>query len=131
MPGAAEPGDRFGAAVSIKLPGRARPGVEVDAAIGAPNEDIGSLADAGAVTVVRDVYFDDFPGASASIRTLPGSPAWRRRATGSAGVWTPCGSVAPARLAVGVPGEDVGSDANAGSVQLFSSNNITLTPGPA
>ena len=25
------------------------------------------------------------------------------------------------RLAVGVPGEDVGSDSNAGSVQLFSS----------
>jgi hypothetical protein len=33
------------------------------------------------------------------------------------------------RLAVGIPGEDVGSAGNAGSVQLFSSNNITITPG--
>ena len=35
------------------------------------------------------------------------------------------------RLAVGVPGEDVGAAANAGSVQLFSSNESTLTPGAA
>ena len=33
------------------------------------------------------------------------------------------------RLAVGVPGEDVGSAANAGSVQLFSSDESNLAPG--
>ena len=38
-------------------------------------------------------------------------------------------SIGTTRLAVGVPGEDVGAAGNAGSVQLFSSNESTLTPG--
>ena len=33
------------------------------------------------------------------------------------------------RLAVGVPGEDIGSATDAGSVQLFSGNGSSLTPG--
>ena len=35
------------------------------------------------------------------------------------------------RLAVGVPGEDIGSDANAGSVQLFTSDTEDIDPGPS
>ena len=56
IPGAAESGDRFGAAVSLGylLGDRGT----VDAAVGTPNEDIGSRADAGAVTIVRDLHFD-------------------------------------------------------------------------
>ena len=33
------------------------------------------------------------------------------------------------RLAVGIPGEDVGSASNAGSVQLFTFNGVSLDPG--
>ena len=35
------------------------------------------------------------------------------------------------RLAVGVPGEDIGADANAGSVQLFTSDTEDIDPGPS
>ena len=71
IPGAAEPGDRFGASISINYLVGAT-GI-VDVAVGAPNEDIGRLADAGQVTVLRDVY-DEIDGA-ARLR-----PELRRRA---------------------------------------------------
>ena len=54
IPGAAEAGDRFGAAVSLSY----LSGVDdfVDCAVGAPNEDVGSVTNAGAVTIVQDIY---------------------------------------------------------------------------
>ena len=55
IPGAAEAGDRFGAAVSLNYLLGPDPAL-VDVAVGVPNEDIGSTADAGAVTVVQDIY---------------------------------------------------------------------------
>ena len=54
IPGTAEAGDRFGAALSINYSGRL--GGIVDVAVGVPNEDIGSLADAGSVIVLQDLY---------------------------------------------------------------------------
>ena len=127
IPGAAEPGDRFGAAVSLNY--LVGPGGEVDAAIGAPNEDIGSLADAGAVTVVRDIYFDDLPeGGIALDQNSPGVPGVAEAGDRFGRSLDTVRVGGTGRLAVGVPGEDVGSDASAGSVQLFSSNGTTLTP---
>ena len=46
----------------------------VDAAVGAPNEDIGSLADAGAVTIVRDIYSTTLEGGIALDQNSPGVP---------------------------------------------------------
>ena len=34
----------------------------VDLVVGVPNEDIGSVADAGAISVIKDVYDEEFPG---------------------------------------------------------------------
>ncbi len=94
-----------------------------------PNEDIGSIADAGAITVIKDVYFEEFLGSQ-------GLPSGLTRSAGTAEAGDQFGRSldtvrvgGTTRLAVGVPGEDVGSDSNAGAVQLFSSNNITITPG--
>ncbi|HSU34616.1 MAG TPA: hypothetical protein VLJ88_03050 [Propionibacteriaceae bacterium] len=127
IPGAAETGDRFGAALSInQLIGE---NGTVDVAVGVPNEDIGSLADAGSVIILQDLYDpvetgiaidqnsagvpgvveagDRFGRSLDSIKVISNSTSW---------------------LAIGVPGEDVGSRRNAGSVQLFRSNQITLSP---
>ena len=132
VPGAAEAGDRFGAAVSINhflTFDASHPTFEIDVVVGSPNEDIGTAVDAGSVTVVKDVYFDEFPGSVAFSQDSAGVPGvveagdrlGRNLDTVRVGGTT--------RLAVGIPGEDVGSRSNAGSVQLFSSNNITITPG--
>ncbi|MET0693389.1 MAG: FG-GAP repeat protein, partial [Propionibacteriaceae bacterium] len=123
IPGAAEAGDRFGAAVTLNyLVGEK---TTVDAAVGVPNEDVGTLADAGAVTVIRDVYFDP-TGISLDQSTagVAGDPEKGDRFGES------LDSIqvgATTRLAVGVSHEDVGSAGDAGSVQLFSSNGATLT----
>ena len=126
IPGAAEPGDRFGASVSLNyLVGSA--GV-VDAAVGAPNEDIGSLADPGQVTILRDIY-DEIDGGIVYDQNFPGVPGAAEAGDrfGRSLDTVKVGATS-SRLAVGIPGEDVGSDANAGSVQLFSSNTTTVTP---
>ncbi len=125
IPGGAEAGDRFGAAVSLNY----LSGVDgfVDAAVGVPNEDIGTRADAGAVTIVQDIY--DPPESGIGLdQNSPGVPGaveagdqfGRSLDTVQVGGTT--------RLAVGIPGEDIGSDGNAGSVQLASSNGETLIP---
>ena len=128
IPGVAEAGDRFGAALSINyLVGS---GGIVDVAVGVPNEDIGSLADAGSVIVLQDLY-DPVETAVALDQNSAGVPGVAEagdrfgRSLDSVNVI----SDGTTRLAVGVPGEDVGAAANAGSVQLFSSNESTLTPG--
>jgi hypothetical protein len=126
VPGSTEPGDRFGASVSLNyLLGDA---LIADVAIGSPNENVGSLVDAGTVTIVRDlllgsdgavVYDQDSPG----VASVPESGdrfgySLDAMRTGST-----------TRLAVGVPYEDVGSAASAGLVQLFSGDGNTLTAG--
>ena len=129
VPGSAEAGDRFGAAVSInQLLGGSGSSV-IDLVVGVPNEDVGSIADAGAISVIKDVYDEEFPGSQDFHQDSPGVP-------GSAETGDQFGRSldtvrvgGTARLAVGVPGEDVGSDSNAGAVQLFTSNNVTITPG--
>ena len=119
IPGTAEAGDRFGAAVSINY--LVGDGGTVDVAVGVPNEDIGSLADAGSVIVLQDLY-DPVETAVAldqNSAAVPGvAEAGDRfgRSLDSVNV----NSISTSRLAVGVPGEDVGAAGNAGSVQLFS-----------
>ena len=128
IPGTAEAGDRFGAALSINY--LVGDGGTVDVAVGVPNEDIGSLADAGSVIVLQDLY-DPVETAVAldqNSAAVPGvAEAGDRfgRSLDSVNV----NSISTSRLAVGVPGEDVGAAGNAGSVQLFSSNESILTPG--
>ena len=128
IPGAAEAGDRFGAALSINyLVGS---GGIVDIAVGVPNEDIGSLADAGSVIILQDQYDPVETGVALDQNSagVPGvAEAGDRfgRSLDSVNVI----SDGTTRLAVGVPGEDVGPAANAGSVQLFGSDESNLAPG--
>jgi hypothetical protein len=134
VPGTAEEGDRFGAAVSINhflsvVPDNPATFL-IDVVVGSPNEDIGSLADAGTVTVVRDVYFDEFPGSVSFSQDSPGVPGIVEGGDRFGRSLDTVRVSGTTRLAVGIPGEDVGSESNAGSVQLFSSNNAsTITPG--
>ena len=122
IPGVAEAGDRFGAAVTLNyLAGDDF----VDAAVGVPNEDVGSVADAGAVTVVRDIY--DEPtgiGLDQNSPGIDGIPETGDR-FGESLDSIQVGSTT--RLAVGIGREDIGGASNAGSVQLFSSNGSTLS----
>jgi hypothetical protein len=105
---------------------------KMDVAIGAPREGIGSLSDAGAVSVLY--------GASAGITTT-GAQAWSQDSTNvedaaeagdQCGAWVTAGDFNDdgyADLAFGCPGEEVGAISNAGAVNVLyrSSGGITAT----
>lgn len=124
VPGGAEDHDRFGSAVSVNyLTGSLD---VVDAAVGAPGEDIGSDVDAGMVTVLTDVYDEitqgtnlhqDSGGVSGS--TESGDKFGRTLDTVRVGSLS--------RLAIGVPGEDIGRKSNAGMVHLFEGDGESLS----
>jgi hypothetical protein len=114
-----EPGDRFGFAVAI--------GELTDAAqliVGAPGEDVRSVVDAGAVSVVSDPAGDPseellFQGAAGIVGTAePGDGFGHALAVGEFN-----SSDAIDSLAVGAPGEDVGDAPDAGVV------NVRYAPG--
>ena len=94
----------------------------VDLAVGVPGEDIGSKADAGSVNIVQDLYADERRLAvdqnSAGVPGAAEAGDQFGRSLDSVNV----DSNSSSWLAIGVPGEDIGSRSNAGSVQLFRSN---------
>jgi len=124
IPGAAEAGDRFGSAISIGyLMGV---GDTVDAAVGVPGEDVGAVVDAGSVTILADVYDAIVAGTDFS-QNSPGV-ASGAEAGDKFGRSLDTVEAAPdtSYLVAGVPGEDVGAEANAGMVQVFTTiNNLT------
>ena len=129
IPGGAESGDRFGAAVSCNdLSGES---TAVDCVVGTPNEDIGTKADAGAATLVQDIYFDDELVGISLDQNAPGVPTSSEAGDryGSSIDTIRVGDTT--RIAIGAPGEDLGSDTNAGLVQLFSSDTEEIDPGTA
>ena len=118
VPGSAETGDRFGETLAATNRG----GVLV----GAPEEDIGKIRDAGGVWFLRvnaagapiasSSWSQDSPGVAGAAETNDRFGA----ALGSAG------NVA----VVGVPNEDSGSKADSGMIQTFTSTGSgTFTPG--
>ncbi|HEY5788433.1 MAG TPA: VCBS repeat-containing protein [Microlunatus sp.] len=129
VPGSAETGDRFGAAVSINQLLGGSGSTVIDLVVGVPNEDVGSVADAGAIAVIKDVYDEEFPGSRDFHQDSPGVPGTAEAGDQFGRSLDTVRVGGTTRLAVGVPGEDVGSDSNAGAVQLFSSNNVTITTG--
>jgi hypothetical protein len=125
--GAAESGDGFGSALSCNyLSGVSS---EIDCAVGTPFEDIGARKDAGTVTVLQDVGFGlamvGFP-LDQNTAGVPGSAEAGDFYGRSIDTVVVDGT---ARIAVGAPGENVGSDSNAGTVQLFSSDTREIDPG--
>ncbi len=132
VPGVAEAGDRFGAAVSINeflTEDPASDDFVIDVVVGSPNEDVGSVTDAGTVTVVKDVYFDEFPGSVTFSQDSAGVPGVVEAGDRFGRSLDTVRVGGTRRMAVGIPGEDVGSASNAGSVQLFTFNGVSLDPG--
>ncbi|GAA4066208.1 hypothetical protein GCM10022214_20650 [Actinomadura miaoliensis] len=129
--GAAEAGDRFGAAVELfQGPGGfgcAVSGVRgLTLVAGAPGEDLGDRRDAGMLHLARDLATDtplsqDTPGVDGSAET--GDQFGAALALSSY-----CEHDGPShvRLAVGVPAEDVGAAADAGMAHLFATDDDEL-----
>lgn len=130
VPGGAETGDRFGASVSLNhLVGSAN---LIDAVVGSPHEDVGSKTDAGSITVLGDLYADTGPeGAVAYTQDSAGVPGGAEAGDLFGRSLDTIRSSGLGRVAVGVPGEDIGSKANAGSVQFFTGSGDVLNPGAA
>ncbi len=130
IPGAAEAGDRFGEAITLGL--IAGTSTRVDAAVGTPGEDLGSgtsaITNGGAFTIINDLYTGVVAGQAydQNSSAVPGTPE-NNDAFGQVLDSVRVGSTT--HLAVGIPSEDIGSAADAGSVQLFTSTGTTITPG--
>lgn len=116
MPGQAEAGDRFGAALAAgdMVSGGS---FSDDLAIGAPGEDVGTAADAGAVNLVEGTDAGLRPGAL----YLQGHPE-RGDRFGSSLTLNYFLADFGVDLAVGAPGETVNGVAGAGAVSLFDGN---------
>jgi Galactose oxidase-like, Early set domain/FG-GAP repeat len=130
IPGAAEAKDRFGEAITLGL--LAGTSTRVDAAVGTPGEDLGSgtsaISNGGAITIINDLYTGGVAGQAydQNSTSVPGAPE-NDDSFGQILDSVRVGSTT--HLAVGIPSEDIGTAANAGSVQLFSSTGTTITPG--
>jgi Galactose oxidase-like, Early set domain/FG-GAP repeat len=130
IPGAAEAGDRFGEAITLGL--IAGTSNRVDAAVGTPGEDLGSgstaITNGGAFTVINDLYTGVVAGQAYDQNSsgVPGTPE-NNDSFGQVLDSVRVGSTT--HLAVGIPSEDIGTAADAGSVQLFTSTGTTITPG--
>jgi hypothetical protein len=119
--GAAEAGDRFGAALAG---GNFGGDDGTDLAVGVPGEDVGTERDAGAVNVL---YAIDGLGLSSA-----GNQIWTQDSSGIAGgseAGDQFGSALAAfgfqgiDLAIGVPGEDLETVADAGAVNALYRNS--------
>jgi hypothetical protein len=130
IPGAAEASDRFGESITLGL--LAGTSTRVDAAVGTPDEDLGSgtsaITNAGAFTIINDLYTGVVAG-QAYDQNSSGIPGTPENNDGFGQVMDSVRVSSTTHLAVGIPAEDIGSAADAGSVQLFTSTGTTLTPG--
>jgi hypothetical protein len=114
-----EVGDRFGAAFTI---GQFNRDLYTDLVIGAPGEDVGAIASAGAVSV----FYDSGQGLGSGFLLLQDHPEAGDR-FGAA--LTPAHLIEHEGddLVVGTPGEDLGTKADAGAANLFA-NSIGVLP---
>ena len=116
--GAAESGDRFGAALSG--------GDGVLAVVGVPGEDLGTIRDTGMVHAIpltlapiSDIWY-----ISQNSAGVPGTAEAGDRFGTSVqhGVVNPVGNTptcSAAEIAIGAPGEDIGIVANAGAITMY------------
>jgi hypothetical protein len=133
VPDTAEAGDQFGASIAL--------GVDLlrndhgwELLVGAPGESVGTRGSAGSVTVVSEIqgfppvgtweaarYTQNSPGVGDSVEA--GDRFGASLAAGTLSITAPS---SVRRIAVGVPGEDVGSKNLAGAVNLFTASGSGL-----
>jgi hypothetical protein len=117
LAGTAEVGDQFGAALSSGL---VDSGDEADLAIGAPGEDVGSIVDAGAVNLVDGAAGGLLGSPNVLITESAPETGDGFGSTVEVGDLSGGGGTAgPDDLAVGAPGENVGSVVDAGAVSIL------------
>lgn len=134
VPDSAEQGDQFGAAVALGFGLTGGDNTLWQLLVGAPGESVGGAARAGSVTLLPSIHDGGHTGGSAQLLTqnstgVPGTAETGDRFGASVAVYS--SSTATRRVAVGAPGEAVGSAASAGAVNLFSSTGTSLVPGAA
>lgn len=130
VPGAVEPGDRFGASVAVDVSIYCVTWDDNDMAIGAPGEDVGTVRDAGTVTLLP--LREGLPASAGNGANC--RHAWYQGSGGLGGVAEAGDQLGAtlgvstyrymwyedvpqtADLLIGVPGEDVGSARDAGGV---------------
>jgi hypothetical protein len=113
-----EAGDGFGAAVEIgDLGGGGDPSEPDDLAVGAPGENVGAAADAGAVVALAGPTTHQLliQGGATTIGSLPGATEAGDQFGSALGAADFDGNNAD-NLVVGVPGENLGAVADAGAV---------------
>lgn len=126
VPGRAEAGDRFGSSLDAR---------GSTAVVGVPREDVGRLVDAGSVQVLRlrpgRGRYVLGPGLTQDSPGIPGAAEAGDRfgEAVATGVWFLCQENVD--LAIGAPGEDVGTTADAGTVTLVADGVPAGTPGCA
>ncbi len=115
VPGTAEAGDRFGSSLDAR---------GLTAVVGVPRENVGRLVDAGSVQVLRfspgTARYVPGPGLTQDSPGIPGAAEAGDRfgEAVAAGVWFLCQENVD--LAIGAPGEDVGTRTDAGTVTLVA-----------
>ncbi|MEU1040185.1 integrin alpha [Streptomyces sp. NPDC005551] len=126
--GTAEPGDNFGASVSMThyRPGDQTYNSDVLLAIGTPGEDIGTVPDAGGAAVIRiqpSGAYTEITAIDATVPDVEGEAVagdfFGQRVTIANTNTDVVTSADTVRLAVGAPGKDTGSVKDAGAVQIF------------
>jgi hypothetical protein len=129
--GAAESGDQFGASLALASFCEHDGPSHVTLAVGVPTEDIGSVVDAGAVHLFR-TDDDELPlpqrwSANQDTTSVAGTAESGDRFGTTLALGGPWRDGIGEPVVVGVPGEDIGSVADAGFVQVFGDG--TTAPG--
>ena len=122
VPGIAEVGDHFGASMASGS------GAFNQLAVGSPGEDLGSVTDAGSVTVLKRTDKTIYPATVLSQAT--------QGVAGTVETGDQFGAAVAYRddrtLAIGIPGEDLGTVVDAGSVQIVRVGKSKLSfPSPS
>lgn len=128
VPGHASTGARFGAAVAVSSGDDNYIG-----AIGVPGATVAGQPDAGEV-IVTNFYYGKFSVISRATRHVPGVAEAGDEFGESLGDFTVYRTDVrnyPAKLEVGIPGEDLEGTSNAGQVEQFTVANSTVAPSSA
>ena len=125
--GGSEAGDLFGFSVAF---GQFDTGSTIDALVGAPGEDIGSVSNAGTAVRLNNIYGDELTsgnGLNQNSAGVPGGSEAGDQFGYAVDAWTD-GSTT--RAVVSAPFENLGKAADAGIVQLFAKvPGSTFRPG--